>query len=173
MTATTTTTATATEAIALTDADMWIRVADERRRLADELELLTDEQWDTQTGCGDWTVREVAAHLLMPFELSTAGFMKGMFRHGFSFDRLALSLTAVLADRYTNQEIIDRLRDAADDRWTPMGPFGVEVPLGEIVVHGQDIRRSLGMDCPVPASTVNALLEAIGKKLRVDYERRI
>ncbi len=41
-------------------------IAAERRVLADMLEGLSGKQWDTRSLCGSWTVRQVAAHLIMP-----------------------------------------------------------------------------------------------------------
>ncbi|MCH9805494.1 maleylpyruvate isomerase N-terminal domain-containing protein [bacterium] len=40
-------------------------MAEERHRFADFLEGLTGEQWDTSSSCGEWTVKGVAAHMLV------------------------------------------------------------------------------------------------------------
>ena len=42
-------------------------VATERRAVADMLDSLSDQQWASQSLCEGWTVREVAAHLNLPF----------------------------------------------------------------------------------------------------------
>ncbi len=45
---------------------LWDDVAAERRAIADLLDTLTPEQWETPSLCGAWTVRDLAAHLVMP-----------------------------------------------------------------------------------------------------------
>jgi uncharacterized protein (TIGR03083 family) len=150
-------------------------IATERRRLADELEQLTSEQWDTQSRCDAWTVRQLAAHLIMPFEVSNPRFFVAMLKHRFNFDRVAITKSNEIAERMSNDEIIETLRNHADSRWTPPGPgAGAEIVLAEIVVHGQDIRNAIGMDCSVPTATVEAALAGVkDQSVREDYRRRI
>ncbi len=45
-------------------------VSDERRRLADSVADLTDEQWATPSLCAAWTVRDVIAHLTVTTRLT-------------------------------------------------------------------------------------------------------
>ena len=46
--------------------DEFAQIAQERTMLADVLDGLTEDQWQTQSLCSAWTVHDVAAHLLMP-----------------------------------------------------------------------------------------------------------
>jgi uncharacterized protein (TIGR03083 family) len=41
----------------------WPVIHAEREALADDLAALTDEQWAMPSLCGDWTVRQVLAHM--------------------------------------------------------------------------------------------------------------
>lgn len=154
---------------------MWDLIATERRRLADELEQLTDEQWNAPSGCDAWTVRQVAAHLIMPFEVSNPQFFLAMLKNRFDFDRVAVIKSNEIAARLSNEEIVRELRDNAENRWTPPAPgMGAEVVLAEVVVHGQDIRNALGMENPVPEETVELSLAGVKKdSVRADYRRRI
>lgn len=155
--------------------EMWETIATERRRLADELEQLTPEQWNAPSQCEAWDVRHAAAHVVMPFELSTGQFLAGMVKNGFNLDKMAVNETEKIASRMSNEEIIQAIRDNAENKWTPAVPgFGAEIPLSEVVVHGQDIRNALGMECTVPQETIDLTLEGIKKdKIREDYRRRI
>jgi hypothetical protein len=45
----------------------WELIDTERRRLADDLEPLTPEQWATQSQCDAWDGHHVAAHIISPF----------------------------------------------------------------------------------------------------------
>lgn len=60
--------------------DIETAFAAERDQLVTQLRDLTEPQWATPSLCGGWTVRDVAAHLLMPYELSLPRFLVGMWR---------------------------------------------------------------------------------------------
>ncbi|MFN8126011.1 MAG: maleylpyruvate isomerase family mycothiol-dependent enzyme [Candidatus Nanopelagicales bacterium] len=118
-------------------------IADERRATADLIEGLSDAQLDTPSLCGAWTVRDVAAHLLMPLVTSTPRFAWTMVRNRGNFNAASESLTAEVARRPT-PEIAAGLRDRAARRFTPPG-LGLEAPLTDLLIHGQDMRRPLGL----------------------------
>lgn len=152
---------------------IWTTIATERRRLADDLETLTDEQWAAQSACAGWTVEDVAAHVILPFEVSTPRFGLAMMKHRGNFDRVMVDLTARVRARNSRAEIISKLRANAESKWTPPGG-GPESPLGEVVVHGQDIRRPLGLDHDIPAETIELTITGMkDESLRIDYARRI
>ncbi|HEY5848608.1 MAG TPA: maleylpyruvate isomerase family mycothiol-dependent enzyme [Microlunatus sp.] len=44
---------------------IWSAIDDQRLRLTDLLDQLSDEEWQTPSLCPGWTVRDVAAHLTM------------------------------------------------------------------------------------------------------------
>lgn len=126
-----------------TDDEAFGMIAEERRALADLLDTLTPEQWATPSLCAGWTVREVAAHLVVPFEVSVPSLMLRLVRSLGSYDRAMDGATREVAARPTT-ELAARLRANADHRFTP--PMsGPEAPLTDVVVHGQDIRRPLGI----------------------------
>jgi len=152
---------------------IWTTIATERRRLANELATLTDEQWMSPSACDGWTVEDVAAHLIMPFEVSTPRFGLAMLRNRGNFDRVMIDLTAKVRAKNSRDEIIAKLRSNAESQWTPPGG-GPEGPLGEIVVHGQDIRVALGLDHNIPTETIELAITGMNDEaLRVDYARRI
>ncbi len=43
----------------------WRVIGSERRSLAELLESLADEQWETPSLCAGWRVRDVAAHVAL------------------------------------------------------------------------------------------------------------
>lgn len=121
--------------------DTFAEIADERRALADLLSELTGEQRAAQSLCDGWSVHDVAAHLIMPLEVSTPKFMLTMLRCRGSFDRANVRLTREQAHRPFD-EIIAVLRRKAETRFTPPGS-GPEAPLTDLLVHGLDIRWPL------------------------------
>jgi uncharacterized protein (TIGR03083 family) len=123
--------------------DTFAMVAQERRAVADMLTGLDTRQWTTPSLCRGWSVHDVAAHLLVPLVTSFPRLAIAMASSGFNFDRANLTLTAAVAKR-SNDEIVTGLRKHAEHRFTPPG-MGPEAPLTDAIVHGQDIRRPLGI----------------------------
>ncbi len=137
--------------------DTFAEIAAERRLLADLVEDLSAEQEATQSLCGAWTVHDVTAHLLMPLVTPMPKVVLAMVRNGMNFDRANVALTAGVA-KLSSAEIAEGLRSRADHRFTPPG-LGPEAPLTDIVVHGQDIRRPLGLTREIPEQRQRAVLD--------------
>src|SRR3954449_7993387 len=96
--------------------DVWAAIADERRELADQLDQLTPEQWETPSLCGAWSVRDVAAHLVVPHTISMPQFLLAFARARGSFGRANVALTERAARRST-PELIAEIRRHADSRF--------------------------------------------------------
>lgn len=136
--------------------DTWDLIADERRALAELLDGLDANGWTTPSLCAGWTVREVAAHLTVPFRSSTPALMVEVARSRFSFSR-AMDRLAKAGAELPTATLVAALRDNATTRFTPPG-LGPEAPLTDIVVHGLDIRRPLGIDRVIPAESIRRVL---------------
>lgn len=135
--------------------DVWELVHRERRALIDDLDGLTPEQWEVPSLCGGWTVHDVAAHLIDNARTTRLGIVVAMVRARFDFDRQ--NDTGVARERgATPAETLDRLRAVAGRRTTPPAPL--DSRLVEEVVHGEDIRRPLGLRRDYPTETVQRAL---------------
>lgn len=118
-------------------------IADERRRVARLVEGLSPQQLAAASLCEGWTVRDVAAHLLMPLVTPMPKVVLAMALSGFEFDRANRRLTAAVVQRSVD-EIIAGLREKADHPFKPPG-MSHAAPLTDLLVHQQDIRRPLGL----------------------------
>ena len=49
----------------MNDTEVWSAIDDQRRRTADLLDQLSEEEWRHASLCPGWTVRDVAAHLTL------------------------------------------------------------------------------------------------------------
>jgi len=127
----------------LTTDGVYAAIADERRRLAKVLSELTAEQWDTPSLCGDWSVRDVTAHLVVPLVMGVREFMPILFRARGNFDRSNVIAAQRAVEMY-GPLLPELLARHADSRFKPPGG-GPRAPLTDILVHGQDIRRPLGI----------------------------
>lgn len=152
-------------------AGVWALIHAERAALADDLARLTERQWQTQSLCDEFTVREVLAHLTAGASIGPVRWMAGVVRCRFDFDqqvamRLAEQLGATPADT------LARFRAVATSTTKPFVP--VRSMLGEAVVHAEDIRRPLGIDRDYPISTLTALAEYYqGSNVPVQTKARI
>lgn len=130
--------------------DRWAWLARGRRDLADLLETLTREQWDSPSLCTGWRVRDVAAHVAMtPTEPSTVAIVTGMVRargHLWDFGR---DVAIAYAEARTPEEIVNVLRRDAEARTMPALTNAKNL-LMDAYVHAQDVALPLGLDHPVP-----------------------
>jgi len=124
-------------------------IADERRGLADLLLTLTPEQLATPSLCGAWTVHDVAAHLLMPLVTGLPTAVLAMVTSAGNFDKANRALTAKVSGRPIG-DIAQGLREQAENPFSPPG-MELEASLTDLLVHGQDIRRPLGVSRDIPA----------------------
>lgn len=124
-------------------------IADERRAFADTLETLTPEQWATPSLCGEWTVKEVAAHVTVGPTASIPEVVVAMVRSRMNFDRANVRLAAARAAG-TTDEIVASIRDHATSRFTPP-TFDWHAPLSDLFIHRLDclVPLDLATDRPV------------------------
>jgi len=121
--------------------DTWQLIETERTRTADAFAALGNADWDAPSLCDGWRNRDALAHIVSTAELSTGGFLGGMVRNGFNFNRMVTGdIRRVGADE--PGQLISRLRATAPSHSHPPGP--VAAMLMEIVVHGEDIAFALG-----------------------------
>ncbi|WP_392892449.1 maleylpyruvate isomerase family mycothiol-dependent enzyme [Streptomyces sp. LN699] len=123
----------------------------ERTALIEDLERLDQEQWREQSLCEGWTVHDVVAHLVDTARTTRLGFVTGLVRARFDFDRQ--NARGVERARGAGpSETLQRLRDAAPRTSTPPAP--PDSRLVEEIVHGEDIRRPLGITRLYPQEAV-------------------
>jgi uncharacterized protein (TIGR03083 family) len=122
--------------------DVWPLVHTERAALIRDLQNLDDAQWEQPSLCDGWTVHDVVAHLVDVARTTRLGFVVDMTRAGFDFDRQ--NTRGIRRARGASpQETLQRLRDAAPRTSGPPAPLDTRIV--EEVVHGEDIRRPLGI----------------------------
>jgi uncharacterized protein (TIGR03083 family) len=133
-------------------------VMGERADLAVLLEALPAADWDRPTLCEGWRVRELVAHIVMPYRLSTAGFVLGMLRNGGRFNRFADRYARREAAALSAAELAETLRQNIDHPWKPPGG-GDQGALSHDVIHGLDLTVALGIDRRVPPERLHLILD--------------
>jgi uncharacterized protein (TIGR03083 family) len=134
----------------------WPATHAERASLVADLADLTPEQWATTSLCPDWTVEETVAHLSAAASVGRLRWIRSAIGARFDF---ALHNRRRLDEQLgaTPAETLRILRSKIDSTVAPMGDD--RAWLGEVVVHGADIRRPLGLPSSVPVTTSTAVAE--------------
>jgi uncharacterized protein (TIGR03083 family) len=131
--------------------DVWPLVHAERRALIADLEGLDGMQWEEPSLCDGWTVHDVAAHLVDNALTTKLSVIVDMARARFDFDRQNANGMR-RARGATPQDTLERLRQVASRTSGPAAPL--DTRLVEEVVHGEDIRRVVGLKRDYPDEAV-------------------
>ena len=130
------------------ETDLWSEVHDERQALLDLLENLAPQEWDEQTLCEQWRVRDVVGHMISGTEVKFSKVLVPLARTGFRMNRFleedgrrrgAASPTQLLAD----------FRAALPRTTYPPGQSPLTM-LEDVAIHQIDIRWPLGRLRAVP-----------------------
>lgn len=122
--------------------DPWPIIHAERLALVADLHEVTEEQWATASLCADWSVRDVIAHMTATARMTPGRFFAKFIGSGFRFN--AMQAKDVAAERGENgRDALAIFETHLSAETHPPGP--VDAMVGEVVVHGEDIRRPLGI----------------------------
>jgi uncharacterized protein (TIGR03083 family) len=138
------------------ESNVWAMIHGERAAVADMVEQLSPEQWQQPSLCSGWPVGAMAGHILLAAEQTPGNFMRGMLANGFRFNVYMNRATKARADM-NRDEIVKRLRARTSTTNKPPAP--AVAMLGEIVVHGEDIRHPLGISYDVPKQALTECLD--------------
>lgn len=138
-------------AVPTTRDELWAATHAERAALVADLEGLTAEQWAARSLCGEWTVEETVAHLSACASVGRLRWLASAAGARFDF---ALHNRRRLDEqlRGTPEETLDVLRAKVASTVAPLRADAAW--LGEVVVHGGDVRRPLGL--PSTTTVANA-----------------
>lgn len=139
---------------------IWQAVHEERRRLVADLGDLSLEQWQTPSSCPGWSVHDVLAHLIDSAVTTRLGFVRQMVTARFDFDR-ANDHGVVKHKAVDPQETLNAFRAVTGRTDTPPGPLATR--LVEAYVHGEDIRRPLGIHRDYPSKHVMTALDYVAR----------
>ena len=134
--------------------DIWPAIHAERAALVADLADLSAAQWAERSLCTDWTIEETVAHLVAGASTGPLRWVRSVLGARGDFDRHNARRLAEYRGS-TPAETLDRFRAVVPSTTCPPGP--VAMWLGEIVVHGGDVRRPLGLVHAPPMSTLTPL----------------
>ena len=113
--------------------------AEERRRIARDLRIISDAAWDLPSLCGAWRCRDVLAHLVWLAESSRPRVVFDVAKT-FRPPRRAIGRIARKLGDSDPSSLLERLDAAAEGRFVLPGA-GPQVALAEVLTHRADITR--------------------------------
>ena len=135
--------------------EIWAVVHQERDALIHDLLALEKQQWATPSLCPGWDIHTVLAHLVNDAKTTRIGFVSKLLVAGFSFDRI--NALGIARERSTDPNQTLAYFHGVRSR-TTSAPAPLATRLVEIFVHGEDIRRPLGIDHEYPVAEVATAL---------------
>jgi uncharacterized protein (TIGR03083 family) len=134
-------------------------IAAQRGELAAVLDALPASGWDEPTLCAGWRVREVVAHVTMPFRYGGPRFLLELARSRGRFNEMADRVALRDAARMSPAELAEAVRSNTGHPWRPPGG-GFSGALAHDVIHGLDITVPLGLAFAVPEERLRRVLPA-------------
>ena len=135
--------------------EIWAVVHQERDALIQDLLALKTQQWTTPSLCPGWDIHAVLAHLVNDAKTTRIGFVSRLIAAGFNFDRVNAS--GIARERSTDPNQTLAYFQGVRSR-TTSAPVPLATRLVEVFVHGEDIRRPLGIDHEYPVAAVATAL---------------
>lgn len=127
--------------------------------IADVLNTLAPEQWEVQSRCAGWRVRDVAGHLVWRMGSTNRELFASMVRASWGHSlnpNTAVDALSRAAAEAEPAELVQRIRQIAADRAAGRGRHGVS-ELTEAVVHGYDLAEPLGIVLPIAPAASGAV----------------
>ena len=147
-------------------ASEWKVLAKARNDLADMLDGLSEEQLAAQSLCEEWTVTDVAGHLVSLIEMSKIAMITGIVKHRKDVDGY-LSVKAKEFAANGAPALIQSLRVNAGKQLKPLSEGSM---VADTAVHALDIIRPLGLADALNPEVLTVALDAgtseLAKKLK-------
>jgi uncharacterized protein (TIGR03083 family) len=121
----------------------WDLVDVARTDLVGLLDSFTDAQWNAQSLCSAWRVRDVVAHLTSIHRVGVGAMLWGVIAHRFSADRF-MAVEARAHGEAPPRELLAELKRMIGSRRKPP-VVTPEVLVYDLTVHTQDIAQPLGI----------------------------
>ena len=129
----------------------------ERTEVAKMLAGLPAPRWNEPTLCAGWRVREVVAHITMPFRYSRSRFVLELAKSRGKFNEMADRCARRDAAAMSPGELAEALRSNANHPWQPPGGGQIGA-LTHDVIHGLDITEALGLGQRGPQDRLGVVL---------------
>jgi uncharacterized protein (TIGR03083 family) len=127
---------------------VWGCVKASRTELYDYLLTLSPEEWNKQSLCEDWFVRDVVAHLIIVYQYEVNSAILEFLKSGFRLNKF-MSTTAKKNGKKDTGRLLEDFKSIINQRSIPffVPPMNALV---DTLIHEQDIRIALGHNRQIP-----------------------
>ncbi len=135
---------------------------DELSSISEFVHGLSDEQWDHDSLCRDWRVRDVVSHMVIGYTTPMLSMMFLVAKNGFNVPKTSATESAAYGSAHTPVQIMAAF-DPIPKEHVKRGISRVIKPqdgLLDHIVHQQDMRRPLGLPRQIPEERLLAALGA-------------
>jgi uncharacterized protein (TIGR03083 family) len=138
--------------------DTWTSIKNGREAFGEYLAALPPDDWNKASLCADWTVKDVAAHMLVIPTMSKGQVFRSFLGSGFNLDKMNAKLVAKLTAVMSPAQIAATTRSSAVSQGMPPG---LKLPgvFNELAIHSADISEAVGTPFDLPAADYVACLE--------------
>ena len=136
---------------------------DETADLAEFVSGLPDAQWDHDSLCEGWRVRDVIGHMCVGHTSSMASILVEVLKYKGDIDAGSAVASVEFADEHTPAELAEIITAVARDH-TRKGiarVIPVKTAFTDHLVHHQDMRRPLGRLREIPEERLIAALDSL------------
>jgi uncharacterized protein (TIGR03083 family) len=135
---------------------------DELASISEFLHGLSDEQWDHDSLCRGWRVRDVISHMTLGYTTPLLPMVGKVAKYGFNVPKASAEESAAYGSAHTPAQIL-AVFDTIPKEHVHKGISRMIKPqegLVDHIVHHQDVRRPLGLPRQVPEVRLIAALDA-------------
>ena len=138
--------------------DTWTQVKNGREALGRYLTALSVDDWNKPSLCTAWSVKDVAAHMLVIPTMSKGQVFRAFAGSRFNLDRMNAKVVGKLTASMSTAEIAAATLSSAASRGMPPG---LKLPgvLNELVIHSTDIAEGVGQPFDLPTEDYVACLD--------------
>ena len=115
------------------------------------LAQVREDQWETPTGCGDWTVRDLVDHAVF-WQCNLGSMLGAETRPEDGWD----AVKAAIANALTDPSVLEGAVEAGPMEGMPKHQ-AMGFATADALVHAWDLARAIGVDDTLPADAVTAV----------------
>ena len=131
--------------------------------LADLYDAISDSDFDHDSLCTGWQVRDVAGHMLFGHTTPMPQMIGFLLKHRFNVPKGSFEGSKAYGQNHTPAQLRATWRDVATNHTTKGITKVISRKEGftDHLIHGQDIRRPLGLRRDIPPDRAVAALDAL------------
>lgn len=124
----------------------------DRFLLADYLDALSEDEWNLGTWCPDWSVNEVAAHILILPTTPKDKLMAELALAKMNLNKMQAKLVEQMVSTRSAEDVADHMRSSASVPGGFPGKKALWITFVELLVHSTDISEAVGRPLDIPTT---------------------